>query len=1008
MTRRLIDITKGMLALATIAALLVAVPWLLLRMGGFPGSSLLEAVSDPLASDSTKSEQLLAGTLGIIAWFCWIQVAYALIVEVIAAARGTVANRAPLLPGIQAAAARLVTATTLIVSSFGPTASAMAAPLAPVMAFEPALAVSVDQAPVILVDQLSETGTISRAVYTTSDRETFWSIAETTLGDGLRWREVRDANVGRVMADGVTITPSTEELADGWELRLPSDAVLPLQDEEVAGAAAVETDLVGDWIDVENGDHFWSIAEETLEEEWGRNPSDNEIAPYWAEVIEANEGRLLPPGDPNLIYPEQRFQLPTPPADPTQPAEDVTPDVEPAPEIEVEPEVPVSGTESPVPTTAAAPTTRVLPTTVPEITAPDTAEPSLAAQVSSGRDSSTPLAAVALGLGSLSVGAGALAVTLRRRRAHQAAKRKPGTTLAPPPEEANEYERRTRPVADTEAARWVEATNKLITARLAQHKAHRMPAVIAMRAGRFGVEVLLDEPCAPIEGFVSGNDDNSAWRLHPDLELRMIEAETEDVQPYCPALVPVGSTEAGDLLLDLEQLGVLSVEGDDDDVGAWYRSIATGIASAGWSQLCEVVVIGDALAGGGLAQVTLPEDPAAWVEQMAVEMQKLHERLQATPYEQRVAPGEIFHPTIVLVLGDNGEVARKLSEVATLVNSPLAVVAACPLAVAERVHLDARGSTLEPIGVDFVPILTPGDEAEAVAELLENADSSEVFEIEDKSNEAGAADPDPDREPASAFIERVMAPKPIEVRLLRRKPTVEGLSVDPPAKQLSVICYMAYHRSVTSQRLRDTFWPTATSRKTADNAISQVRSMLGLTSGGEHRLTQAINSGEYEINDDVGCDWTRAEALFSEAKSRPADEHQELLRAALELIEGQVGADAPARQFSWLVDDHAVYGHVECRLLDAANQSGELALAAGDLAAAKRSAETGLMVVPGSEAMYRLQMRVAAAEGRSRGVQDAFSAAEQAVASIGPWAEVERETGELFSELMRHGEAQAS
>lgn len=1007
MTRRINDITKGVLALTTIAALLVGVPWLLLRMGGYPGASLLDAISDPLASDSTKSEQLLAGTLGIIAWFCWLQVAYALIVEVIAAARGTVANRAPLLPGIQAAAARLVTATTLIVSSFGPTATAMAAPLAPVVAFEPALAVSIDSSPVALVNRPTETSAALRETYSTSERDTFWSIAETTMGDGLRWREVRDANVGRVMVDGTIITSSSEELAGGWDLQLPSDAVVPLRDDKVDGAAEVETDPAGEWIDVENGDHFWSIAEETLAKEWGRNPSDNETAAYWAEVIEANERRLLPPGDANLIYPEQRFQLPKPPTDPTQPAADATPDVEPPPEIEAELEVPVPRAESPAPTNTTSLTTQAPPTTVPEIRTPANAEPSLTAQVTSGSDSSIPLAVSALGLGSLSVGAGALAVTLRRRRAHQAAKRKPGTTLAPPPVEANEYERRTRPVADTEAARWVEATNKLITARLAKHKAHRLPAVIAMRAGRFGVEVLLDEPCAPIEGFVSGNDDNSAWRLHPDLELRMIEAETEDIQPYCPALVAVGSTEAGDLLLDLEQLGVLCVEGDDDDIAAWYRSIATAIASATWSQLCEVVVIGDPPPAAGLPQVTVPEDPEAWADRTAVAMHKLHERLQATPYEQRVKPGEIFHPTIVLVLGDNAEVARKLSEAATLVNSPLAVVAACPLAVAERVHLDFRRSTLEPIGVDFVPILTPVAEAEVVAELLDNADSSEVLEIEDRSNEA-AVDPAPDRESASAVIERIMAPRPIEVRLLCRKPAVEGLSVDAPAKQLSVICYLAYHRSVTSQRLRDTFWSTATSRKTADNAISQIRSVLGLTAAGEHRLTQAINSGEYEINDDVGCDWTRAEALFSEAKNRPADEHQELLRAALELIEGQVGADAPARQFSWLVDDHAVYGHVECRLLDAANQSGELALAAGDLAAAKRSAEIGLMVVPGSEAMYRLQMRVAAAEGRSRGVQDAFSAAEQAAAAIGPWAEVERETDELYSALMRHGEAQAS
>ncbi len=998
MTRRLIDATKGVLALAMIAALLVGVPWLLLGMGGFPGASLLDAISDPLAPDSTKSEQLLAGTLGIIAWFCWLQVAYALIVEMVAAARGTVANRAPLLPGIQAAAARLVTATTLIVSSFGPTATAMAAPLAPVVALEPALAASIDRTPLALVDQPSETGATMGEIYTTSDRDTFWSIAETTLGDGLRWREVREANVGRTMADGATITSSTEELDGGWELQLPSDAVVPLRDANDDGTPEVQTDPAGEWIDVENGDHFWSIAEETLAEEWGRNPSDSEIAPYWSEVIEANEGRLLPPGDPNLIYPEQRFQLPTPPADPMQPADDETPDVEPAPEIEAEPEASVAGTESPASTTTLTPTTQAPPTTVAEPATPATAEPSLTAQVTSGRDSSIPLAAAALGLGSLSVGAGALAVTLRRRRAHQAAKRTPGTTLAPPPDEANEYERRTRPVADTEAARWVEATNKLITARLAQHKAHRMPAVIAMRAGRFGVEALLDEPCAPIEGFVPGNDDNSAWRLHPDLELRMIEAETEDIQPYCPALVAVGTTEAGDLLLDLEQLGVLSVEGDDDDIAAWYRSIATGISSARWSQLCEVVAIGDELAGGGLAQVTVPEDPAAWIEQTAVEMQKLHERLHATPYEQRVKPGEIFHPTIVLVLGDNADVARKLSEAATLVNSTLAVVAACPLAVAERVHLDARGSTLEPIGVGFVPILTPEAEAEVVAELLDNAGSAEVLGIEDEPDEV-AVDPEPDREPASAVIERIMAPKPIEVRLLRRKPTVEGLSVDPPAKQLSVICYLAYHRSVTSQRLRDTFWPTATSRKTADNAMSQVRSMLGLTSEGEHRLTQAINSGEYEISDDVGCDRGRAEVLIDAAKGRPLEEQNQLLVAALELVGGQIGADAPARQFAWLVEDHQVYGQIERVLVDAASALGDLALQAGDTRLADEAAGIGGQLVPGSEAMCRLRMRAAAQRGDDRGIGDAYSEASKAAERIGPWVEVENETAELWANL---------
>lgn len=995
MTQRITDIARGLVALVAIAVLLLGLPWFLWRLGGYPGVSLLDAVRDPLASDNTRAAQLLAGTLGIIAWLCWLQVAYALVVETIAAARGRVANRAPILPGIQAAAARLVTAATLVLSSFGPTATAMVAPLAPVAVLEPALATSANRMPAAPLALQSDVDAEAGETYTTSGRDTFWSMAETMLSDGLRWREIRDANVGQRMSDGTIITSTTEDVAGRWKLRLPADAVVPLADESGTQSDEDGSAQTGEWIAVEKGDHFWSIAEDALEEAWGRDAADAEVTPYWSEVMEENEERLLPPEDVNLVYPEQRFHLPAPPADPTLPV-DRSPIVE--AEAEPEPTTVILEPEESATTSTTTATTRPEVTTVPS-PLPGNLPATAVEQVVPSDSNTIDLSALALGLGGVGVGAGALAVTLRRRRAHQAAKRKPETTLAPPPEQANEYERRIRPVADTEAARWVDATNKLITGRLAQHKAHRMPAVVAMRAGRFGVEVLLDEPCAPIEGFVSGNNDNSAWRLHPDLELRMIEAETEVAQPYCPALVTVGTTEAGDLLLDLEQLGVLSVEGDDDDVAAWYRSIAASIGSTGWSQLCEVVMIGGVADVARFERVSVPDDPEAWAEQTNLAMRKLHERLTATPYEHRVSPGEIFHPTLVLIAGDNAELARELSEAASLVNSPLAVIAACPLAVAERVHLDPRNSTLEPMGVDFVPILTPAAEAEAVADLLDAADSAEVIEVEDEAIEVASA-VDPGREPVEAVIERIMAQKPIEVRLLCAKPAVAGLSVDPPAKQLSVICYLAFHRSVSSQRLRDTFWPTATSRKTADNAISQVRSVLGLTADGENRLAQAINSGEYEVSDDVGCDWVRAKALIDETTDRPAVEQMELLKSALGLIEGQVGADAPCRQFSWLLNDHAVYGDVEHRLLDAASRLGEVALENGDLSTAAEASATGLTVVPGSEAMYRLQMRAAATAGDHRCLADAYNAAQRSAELIGPWVELEAETVKLYQSLI--------
>ena len=1001
MIRRLTDLAKGLLAITVMAMLIAGVPWLLYRLGGAPGSPILEAFSDPLTSDTTRSERLLAGTLGVIAWLCWVQVAYALIAETLAAARGTVVNRAPLLPRIQAAASRLVTSATLVISSFGQTATVMAAPLAPVVVMEPTIAAPpVAETEVPVIDSAHASTTAAGPSYSTGERDTFWSVAETMLGDGLRWSEVRDANVGRTMPDGTFIQPTTEELGAGWDLILPSDAVLPLQPNNSSAEAvdaalqAGESAPADDWVDVEHGDHFWSIAEEALSDAWGRSPTDNEIAPYWADLVQTNNGRLLPPEDPNLIYPEQRFHLPPKPEDPTMPATEGT-KTDPAPEPETAP-APAEPVPEPVPPTSA-PSTTAPPTTILETPATTIVETPQAAQIASTDESSISLASVALGLGGVSVGAGALAVTLRRRRASQAAKRRPGTTLQPPADELIEYEQRIRPVADTEASRWVAATNKLITTRLATQKSHRLPAVVAMRAGRFGVEVLLDEPCAPLEGFVPGNAQNSAWRLHPDLELRMIEAETEDAQPYCPALVTVGTTEAGDLLLDLEQIGVLSVEGDEDVAHSWFRSIATSIAASEWSQLCEVVAIGKIDGIDRLGPVSIPEEIDGWVAQTVTSMRKLHDRLEATPYEQRVAPGEIFNPTVVLVSGDNADAAKALCEVAALVNTPLAVVGACPLPVADRVHLDERQSTLEPTGVEFEPALTEPPEAAAVADLLDNAEHAPI--IEEREPTSVPQELDEDREAVADLIERVMTPRPIEVRLLQAKPSVEGLESDPPAKQLSVICYLAYHRSVTSQRLRDTFWPTASSRKTADNAISQIRSMLGLTEDGDQRLTQAINTGENELSDDVGCDWIRAELLIRAADGGPDGERIELLKAAVELVAGQIGADAPARQFAWLVEDHQVYGHMERVLLDAAAALGELALRVGDTRLATEAAEGGLLVVPGSEAMHRLRMMSAAQEGDDRSVLAAYRDVERSACAIGPWATPEPETEQLLASL---------
>ncbi|MCC6437901.1 MAG: LysM peptidoglycan-binding domain-containing protein [Acidimicrobiales bacterium] len=999
MTRRALALLRGLSSVAAIVAIMAAIPLALVRFAGLPGSDIVRSLTDDLVSDTTRTEQLLRGGLALIAWLCWAQLAFALVVETVAAVRGTVARRVPTLPGFQAFAARLVTSCTLVVSSFTPPTPAIAAPLTPVAAIhEPVLALAAGSHHRTTLEAVASpivSAAASSRTYVVEDRDTFWDLGERFLGDGLRWRDLRTANLGVVMSDGTTISESTEALQPGWELRLPADAVVPL----ATGASEPVPD--GNLVTVERGEHLWQLATEALTDAWGRPPTDPELAPYWSEMIELNRDHLAPPGDPNLIYTGQQFIVPPVPANPLAPAPASPPPAEPA----EAPTVPAQTTPPPV-TTAPPAVPATTPPTAP--TAP--AEPAAAAPTTSeaaaenaADDGSDPaIGLVALGIGGLATGAGALALTLRRLRHHQAARRRPGTTPLTPPAGALAYEAKSRAVADTEAARWIEATNRYLTHQLAQLSDTPTPAVVAMRAGSLGVELLLDEPCAVVDGFVLDPTSATAWRLDPALELAGIEAAGGGEQPYSPALVPVGRTAGGDLHLDLEQVGLIAVDGEPDTVHGWMRTIATAIAVVPNARPCEVVALGLDTEMSGLVNVTIPSDPAAWVEQFCHEMRQLNARLDATPYRQRVQPGEVFHPTIVLLGADQAGVGRQVAEVAALVNTPVAIIAAALLPTGCRVHLTRDRATLEPFGIDFTPAITDFMELRQISALLEAvADpdlSGPVVEDPADSGVSAGTGIEAAFEGTAELIERITRKRPVEVTLLGPRPRISGLGKEPPAKVASVIAYLAYHRSVSSQTLRETFWPSSTSRKTADNALSTVRQLLGTGADGHHRLTIATNSGRYELSDEVGCDWTRVEALTCAARKRDGADAIELLRAALQLAEGRIASDAD-RNYAWLNEDHQIYGRIERVIVDAAHLLGELALDTGDQDLARWAAGKGLAVVPSQESMYRITMRAAAASGDSQGVCDAYRAASAAAEDVSPWTEVQPETADLMVRL---------
>jgi nucleoid-associated protein YgaU len=221
---------------------------------------------------------------------------------------------------VQRAIGYLVSSLLLSVGPLTQAAGALPPPPLPVLSAPPPVASAIDISTLVEAPEAAGPSLATNAVITTTGAQETgltvtvvrgdspWSLAETHLGDGLRWRELWEANSTRVQPDGTTWASADAPIRPGWELAVPGIA----GPSEVPGAVAGE-------VTVATGDNFWDLAEGELSHAWGRAPTDAEVVPHWQSLIEANRDRLAPPGDPDLIYPGQLFVVPEVPADPTAP-----------------------------------------------------------------------------------------------------------------------------------------------------------------------------------------------------------------------------------------------------------------------------------------------------------------------------------------------------------------------------------------------------------------------------------------------------------------------------------------------------------------------------------------------------------------------------------------------------------------------------------------------------------------------------------------------------------------
>jgi hypothetical protein len=225
-----------------------------------------------------------------------------------------------------------------------------------------------------------------------------------------------------------------------------------------------------------------------------------------------------------------------------------------------------------------------------------------------------------LGAGALLAAAitGALALrrTLQRRR------RKPGERIAIAGETSPAEAQLAAAAEPGGAARLDLALRTMAHQAARQEEGAGVPVVRAARIGARTVHVLPEdlshEPPAP---FVSG--EGGWWVLDADAVLLDGDAAREMPAP-CPALVTVGSTATGDLVLvNLARTSALLLDGNPVHITEVCTSLALELAMSPWAGEVEVVTVGF---GEELPQL-LPTARIAHMRQPAHALRDMSERL---------------------------------------------------------------------------------------------------------------------------------------------------------------------------------------------------------------------------------------------------------------------------------------------------------------------------------------------------------------------------------------------
>jgi len=536
-----------------------------------------------------------------------------------------------------------------------------------------------------------------------------------------------------------------------------------------------------------------------------------------------------------------------------------------------------------------------------------------------------------------------------------------------------------------------------------------------MRAGTFGVEMVV-EPASPDPppGF-DAQEAGRLWRLDPTIEIDDLRELVDTTAPLSPALLTVGTTNEGSVLVNLEHAGSLSIEGYPSRVKEFLRGASLEMTSAPWAREVPVCLVGaDSRLSEGTANVELGADVAEVLREAAAAVEEAGAVLGngGRVERERLAGGdEELAPMVVVVENQGGRELAELMALAEPHRSGVVVVGAGPVPGARwRLYIEADGTArLHPLGLSVVSHLNDAVIEGAAALLAARADTDDVAPVVElpQPDEVGPEVRRPQQDADRTDDQSIS----VYVRFLRRLPTVEcrGRPDLPERTKLTeLVHYLAASEGPVSRaRLRAALWPMSNedpfderSLSTFSTLISRARRALGRDDSGNLLLPNSRNHSYQLGRSGWSSDWRDFRRLVRRADTASLAESVELLAEALELVDdGMLLSDVPETGYGWALTD--IQDVLIRDIVDAAESLAERALAAADPERVELAARKGLAVSPCREPLWRARMQVAADLGDRDALLRAYEGARRAARSVDALAEPEPETTHLYASLRK-------